>query len=318
MFNLNETQCIANASTEIAQSGCKDSKTIWNRETPHSFIFKKSGFIVGKLAEKCNFEEIKNKNSLIMYMKRSIIGIMLSAILLISCKSHQYRLTKASGTIIEMNESYDGHRNREMAEMIEGYKSILDKEMNQVVGESTALMDYDIPESLLTNFTSDVMKQYGDRKLPGGVDLAVMNVHGHRATMPKGDVTLGNLYEIYSFDNLITFLELKGSDLKRMFDAYARMGGAGISGNVKLEIKDRKVQNVTIDGKEIDENKVYKIVTLDYLADGNNGMEAFLDAVSTDNTGITLRDIMIDHVKEQTRSGNKLTSKLDGRITIIN
>ena len=78
------------------------------------------------------------------------------------------------------------------------------------------------------------------------------------------------------------------------------------------------MQNVTIDGKEIDENKVYKIVTLDYLADGNNGMEAFLDAVSTDNTGITLRDIMIDHVKEQTRSGNKLTSKLDGRITIIN
>ena len=161
------------------------------------------------------------------------------------------------------------------------------------------------------------MKEYGDEHLPNGADIGVMNVHGHRATMPKGPVTVGNLYEIYSFDNTITFLELKGTDLKKMFDAYARIGGAGISSNVKLVIEDGKVKSVTIDGKHIDDDKIYQIVTLDYLAGGNDNMNAFLNAVSVTDTGITLRDIMIDWVREQTRQGNEIKSVLDGRIEVI-
>ena len=72
-----------------------------------------------------------------------------------------------------------------------------------------------------------------------------------------------------------------------------------------------------MDGKPIDENKIYHISTLDYLADGNNDMDAFRNAVKKTDTGITLRDIMIDYVKEQTRQGKEITSKLDGRITIV-
>jgi 2',3'-cyclic-nucleotide 2'-phosphodiesterase (5'-nucleotidase family) len=161
------------------------------------------------------------------------------------------------------------------------------------------------------------MKEYGDEHLPNGADIGVMNVHGHRATMPKGTVTIGNIFEIYSFDNTITFLDLKGSDLKKMFDAYARIGGAGISSNVKLVIEDRKVKSVTVDNKPIDNDKIYKIVTLDYLAEGNDNMNAFLNAISINNTGVTLRDIMIDWVKEQTRMGNEIESAIDGRIIII-
>ena len=96
------------------------------------------------------------------------------------------------------------------------------------------------------------------------------------------------------------------------------MGGSGISSNVKLVISDRKTQSVTIDGKPIDNDKIYSIATLDYLADGNNGMDAFLNASEISDTGITLRDIMIDYVKEKTSEGKKLSSKNDGRITIVN
>lgn len=252
-----------------------------------------------------------------MSFKQVRYWIAISATLLISCKSQRYQITNMQGTIIEMNDDFDKNPDKKLGELVLSYKTILDREMNEVVGNSTELMDYGIPESLLTNFTSDVMKQYGDENLPNGADIAVMNVHGHRATLPKGEVTLGNLYEIYSFDNTITYLELRGSDVERMFDSYARMGGAGISSNVKLEIKERKVHQVTIDGEKIDKDKIYNIVTLDYLADGNNGMEAFLDALSVNNTGITLRDIMIEYVKKQNEAGIQLTSKLDGRITVI-
>lgn len=239
------------------------------------------------------------------------------AILFLSC-NQQYRITEMSGTIVEMNSALDAHPHPQMEALVQSYKTELDREMNVVIGRSTQYMDYRRPESLLTNLTSDVMKSYGDEHLPDGADIGVMNVHGHRATLPAGDVTIGNLYEIYSFDNTITFLELKGNDLKKMFDAYARIGGAGISSNVKLVIDKRKVKSVTIDGQPIDKNKIYHIVTLDYLAEGNDNMSAFRDAITSVNTGVTLRDVMIDWVKEQTRRGEEIESVLDGRIVVRN
>ena len=119
--------------------------------------------------------------------------------------------------------------------------------------------------------------------------------------MPKGEVTVGNLYEIYSFDNTVALLELKGSDLNKIFDAYARIGGAGISSNVRLLIEEGKVKSVTVGGQPVDENRVYHVVTVDYLAEGNDNMNAFRDAISLTDTGITLRDVMIEWAKEQTR-----------------
>lgn len=248
-------------------------------------------------------------------MRLKTIWIASAVILLLSC-NQQYRITNISGTIVEIDSSFDVHPDREMETLVQSYKAELDREMNVVIGRSAQFMDYKRPESLLTNLTSDVMKSYGDEHLPNGADIGVMNVHGHRATLPAGDITIGNLYEIYSFDNTITFLDLKGSDLEKMFDAYARIGGAGISSNVKLIIDGRKVKSVTINGKPIDKDKIYHIVTLDYLAEGNDNMSAFHNALTSVDTGVTLRDVMIDWVQEQTRRGNEVESVLDGRIVI--
>ena len=204
----------------------------------------------------------------------------------------------------------------EMSRFVDKYKVTLDKQMNEVIGTSSEFMQKGRPESLLTNLTSDVMKAYGDQNMEGGADVSIMNVNGHRSTLPKGDLTLGNLFEVYSFDNTITFLEVKGEDLIKIFEAYARIGGAGISSNARLTISDRKLKSASLDGKSIEIDKIYNVVTIDYLADGNDNMKAFQDAVSINNTGITLRDVMIDYVREQTAEGKQISSQLDGRITI--
>ena len=248
-----------------------------------------------------------------MHIKWILVASL--AILLLSCKQ-SYHVTGITGTIVAMDSTFDARPHREMEALVQSYKTGLDREMNEVIGHSSRFMDYRRPESLLTNLTSDVMKAYGDAHLPTGADVGVMNVFGHRATLPKGEITVGTLYEIYAFDNAITFLELKGSDLKKIFDAYARIGGAGISSNVRLVIEEGKVKNVTIDGKPISDEAVYHIVTLDYLAEGNDNMAAFRNALSRVDTGVTLRDVMIEYVKEQTRRGKEVVSALDGRIII--
>jgi 2',3'-cyclic-nucleotide 2'-phosphodiesterase (5'-nucleotidase family) len=242
--------------------------------------------------------------------------IALLAISLVSCKTPRYHITEIRGTIVEINASFDAYSDPAMQAFVDYYKSQLDAEMSVVVGTAARLLDRGRPESLLTNFTSDVMKMFGDKHLPNGADVAVMNVHGHRTAMPQGAVTVGNLYEIYAFDNTITFLELRGSDLNKIFEVYARDGGAGVSSNVRLVIGNGELKSVTIDGEPIDENRVYQIVTVDYLADGNDGMAAFHNALSKNNTGIILRNLIIDHIKELTRQGREIDSVLDGRIVV--
>ena len=108
------------------------------------------------------------------------------------------------GGIVEIDSTFDSSPNPALKKLVLSYKTQLDREMNIPIGISVNLMEYRRPESL-HKLTSDVMKEYGDEHLPDGADIGVMNVHGHRATMPKGTVTIGNLYEIYSFDNAITF-----------------------------------------------------------------------------------------------------------------
>lgn len=247
-------------------------------------------------------------------MKHKVLYSLLLTFFLVSCHS-TYRIASVQGSMIKMDSSWD-KSSTPLAAMVETYKQELDGKMNQIIGTSAEFMNAGQPESLLTNLTSDVMKAYGEAYQEGGVDFAVMNIHGHRSTMPKGEISVRNIFEIYSFDNTIMFLELDGSDVSKMFDAYARMGGAGISSNVRLVIENKKVASVTIDGKPIDLHKTYRIATLDYLANGNNGMSMFLNAKKSTDTGVTLRDVMMDYVKEQTEKGNEIRSKLDGRITL--
>jgi 2',3'-cyclic-nucleotide 2'-phosphodiesterase (5'-nucleotidase family) len=82
-------------------------------------------------------------------------------------------------------------------------------------------------------------------------------------------------------------------------------------------IEEGKVKSVTVDGEPVDENRQYNVVTLDYLAEGNDNMGAFRNAVANTHTGVTLREVMIDWVKEQTRQGKEVDSALDGRIKIL-
>lgn len=248
-------------------------------------------------------------------MKKMIGGAMLIA-LCFSCSRQQYVVTSMQAQRYPIVTAGYPKINSEAEVLIEKYKAKLDNEMNQVIGVSAQDMTYARPESLLTNLTSDVMEAYGEAYSDGGCDLACMNVHGHRANLAKGNITVGNIFEIYSFENTLVLLKLKGNDLLDVFESYAKMGGSGISSTVRLVIKDGKLKSATVKGQPVDKNKVYTITTLDYLADGNDGLEAFKNSLEVIDSGITLRDAMMKYVKDQTAKGKEISSVLDGRITI--
>ena len=243
-------------------------------------------------------------------------AVLAVALLLVSCHS-SYEVTKVEGGRIPMNSVWDAEPDAEAVALLAPYKARMDSVMYHVVGTAEMSMDRFRPESLLSNLIADVLREAAVEVLGKPADMGLINIGGIRNSLTEGDITTENIYEILPFENSLCVVTLKGSVLKELFAAIAACKGEGVSG-VRLEItKDGKLLDGTIGGKPIDDNKLYTVATIDYLADGNDGMGPLAKAEKRDcPPGATLRGLFMDYVEQQTKAGKKITSRMEGRITV--
>jgi len=245
-----------------------------------------------------------------------IIFIVLSSFFF-SCAKERYVLNSVESSRVAMDSVWDAKANPKMVALVGSYKTQLSAEMDIPIGSASMTLQKGHPQSLLGNFTADAMKEIGER-LWGKIDFAVMNTGGLRSLLNEGAVTVNNLYEIYPFDNQLVMLESSGKSVKELFDYLAFKGGEAVSTGIQLTIQKRTVQSLEIGGQPLDENRTYRIATIDYLADGNDGMAAFQQAVSRMDSNQTLREFMIQYVKDLTAKKQTIHATLDNRITVLN
>jgi len=199
---------------------------------------------------------------------------------------------------------------------LQPFKQKVDGQMNEVIGQAAETMKGHAPESLLSNISADIYLQTATDFQGENVDIAIVNLGGLRTVVPAGDITVRKVFELMPFENELVLLWLKGDKLNELLQYFAGMGGEGVSG-LRMEIKDGKAVNITINDKPLDPTKVYSIVTNDYLAGGNDKMVQLAQAEKRVNTGIKVRTMLLNYIKNETKKGNKIQSKLDGRIKII-
>ena len=256
------------------------------------------------------------------YAKYLMVAALAGGFLFTSCRTArettaQYEVTKVEGSMITIDSVWDTHPNAKAAEILKPYKEKVDAMMYEVIGTSAMKMDKGGPESLLSNLVAGVLQQAAVQVLGKPADMGLVNMGGLRNILPEGDITVGDVFEILPFENSLCVLTMKGTDLRRLCEAIASLHGEGVSG-IRLEItKDGKLLNAFIAGKPLKDDQLYTVATIDYLADGNGRMDAFLQAekrVCPEDA--TLRGLFLDYVRKQTAEGKAITSKLDGRITI--
>lgn len=228
----------------------------------------------------------------------------------------QAQVKLISSASLEVDQRYDSLANPKMQEIMTGYKTIMEKEVSRVIGKCTKLMTAKAPESLLSNFLSDQLLAKANEISAEPVDVSIINLGGIRAPLNEGPVTIESIYKIMPFENELVIVKLKGKDLRSIFENIAREGGEGVS-NIKMEVKAGKIQSLTIGNMPLDDEKFYIVATMDYLAEGNSGMTAFLNASERINTGIRVRDVYIEQVEKITARGETINAFLDGRIKII-
>ena len=235
-----------------------------------------------------------------------------------ACTSH-YRLANTTRTRMVIDQRYDVHPDPAAADFLVPYKQKVDSVMGPAVGTVAHDMAATRPESNLSNLLSDILvwasQDYGEHPV-----LGVYNMGGIRAALSKGKVTYGDVLAVAPFENKICFLTLSGEKLLELFSQMAARGGEGVSHGTELVISSSgKLVSARLHGQPIDPKASYRIATIDYLSQGNDGMTAFkagTDLVSPSEEQNNTRYIIINYFKEKTAQGVAVSAQVEGRIVV--
>ena len=253
-------------------------------------------------------------------MKRLLVGFALLCatpfILENALSAQNYRLSRVRPSRYEVTSALDLIPDQAAMDFVKPYTAAVDSLRMPFVGRSAVQMDANRPESRLTNWVADVMKWAGER-LTEHVDMGLCNKGGLRASMPKGIVRKGDILAIAPFENNLSVLKLKGSDLTHLFENIAYTGGEGVSRGVQLVIDKSKRALVSATLNEpIDPERIYTIATLDYLADGNDKLTALKNAVDRHDTTIPVRDLLADYFAWLNEQSKEAEAEVEGRIKV--
>ena len=150
------------------------------------------------------------------------------------------------------------------------YKQKMDAEMGRVIGTTDAELTKitgSPPETALGDFFADAVFQEA-KKLDPTIDFGLPTTRGGlRNSLPKGNITLSNIFELMPFDNQLLVFKMKGDQVVALFNYIALTGGQPIA-NMRIKISGKQYTEVSINGKPFDPDRTYNVITSDYIASG--------------------------------------------------
>ncbi len=245
-----------------------------------------------------------------------LVLIIISGLLntfFISCKKNNIQITKIKGKQLEINQNLDSDST--FVHFIQSYKNSLQTEINKILcyNPRTLKREEGDLESSLGNMYADISFQKADsifyQKTGKRIDFALFNYGGIRTAIPKGDITVKNIFELMPFKNKLVVVQLSGEQVQSLFNYLENRKEAHPISHLRLKMKANKLIDISINNQPFDASKNYYVVTHDYLQHGGDNMSFFKDPLSLFNTEYKVRDAIIDHLN----SLDTCRASLDGR-----
>ena len=215
-------------------------------------------------------------------------------------------------TPVPIDSTWDDIKDLRATMVIEKYNPQVSP-LQEIVGYSEDEYDKRRPESGLSNFAADVIRAIAEEKTGEHVDVGLTNFGGIRTSLPKGAVRVYDIFSIFPFDNSLVTFDIKGSDLRRFYEHMAARRVEAVSG-VQMEIADRTIVKLLVGGEPIDDDKTYKFATINFLMDGGDGVVLSDVAFNRKDTGVFVRDAIVEYLKDQMARGEKIVLSTDGRV----
>ncbi|MDE3252009.1 MAG: 5'-nucleotidase C-terminal domain-containing protein [Bacteroidota bacterium] len=247
-------------------------------------------------------------------MFRKFLSVLGISVLVVSCHTTQTLTTVQYRDYQIENQS---KKDTGLINLLAPYASRLNSSMNTVIGFASRPMTAKQPESGLGNFMADAMLQMAEEKYGIKIDGAFMNQGGIRSYIPQGNITIGKIFELMPFDNLVVIQKIKGSVLQQFLDKTAADGGWPVSSGIRLHIKNKKAIDITIQGKPLEPEYIYTIANSDYVANGGSDC-AMLRGIPQISKGYLFRDALLEFVTEMTKQGKPVDFSIENRVVNVN
>ena len=216
-------------------------------------------------------------------------------------------------TPVPMDSTWDAMKDFRATLVIEKYDAQV-APLQEIVGYSEAEYDKYRPESPLSNFAADVVRAVAEKKTGEKVDVSLMNFGGIRTSLPKGAVRVYDIYSIFPFDNYLVTFDIKGSDLRRFLERMIERRRVEALSGVEMVITGNKADKLLVGGAPVDDQRVYKFATINFLMDGGDGVVLSDVAFNRIDTGLWVRDAIVEYLRDQMERGETISLHTDGRV----
>ena len=195
------------------------------------------------------------------------------------------------------------------------------RELSKVIGRlEGGLNKTGVGGGTIGNFVSDGIRSYA-RKNGKSVALTIVNVGGLRKNeISAGELRASDIFELMPFENALVAVEVTGVQLAKLLQIVARDAQSGARIHFKWNEQSRpeflsgKLVDEVGKEQEIDPQKLYTVITIDYLLRLSGGSYAILQEAKTKTPlNITIRDAIMDYVKSETAAGRPIRSVKDDR-----
>jgi 2',3'-cyclic-nucleotide 2'-phosphodiesterase (5'-nucleotidase family) len=180
-----------------------------------------------------------------------------------------------------------------------------------VMKKSIGVLLSDWKKNNLGQWEADVIRE----KLE--TDISFLNAGSIRKTMVKGNITIGDIWEINPFGNTMMKFTVSGKTLKKMFSNNLRaiikakenaetdnilLSGVYIEFNSKniTEESDDFITKILINGNELNESNSYSVSTNNYVVSQlKKYFGEIPEEIKAEDTNILDRDLIIEAVGKQ-------------------
>ncbi|WP_298560458.1 bifunctional metallophosphatase/5'-nucleotidase [uncultured Aliiroseovarius sp.] len=173
-------------------------------------------------------------------------------------------------------------------------------------------------ECAMGNIIADAML---DRVKDQGIQIAIQNGGGIRASIDAGDVTMGEVLTVLPFQNTLSTFQVTGETIIAALEngvsqhedgagRFPQVAGMTYAFDVSKPAGER-VSDVMVGGAPIDPAKMYGVVSNNYVRNGGDGYKMFRGAQNAYDYGPDLADVTAEYMAKM----GPVKPMLDGRIT---
>jgi 2',3'-cyclic-nucleotide 2'-phosphodiesterase (5'-nucleotidase family) len=190
--------------------------------------------------------------------------------------------------------------NKEIHASIKQKQSEVEKGYDEIIGNTEfAITRSGSGDSPMSNLICDAMVEATN------ADFSMTNYGGIRAEIKTGPITPRNIFKVLPFGNSIVVMQMKGKLLKQIVEqklASSNRGMAVGGGIIKYDKSNPAeiINSFIINGQPLNPDKIYRIATTDYLAEGNSGfgLLAEIEDKNIAYTGIILRNAVTEYIQK--------------------